>query len=66
MKKIPYQEAKTVLSYFELSEEASELIEETMSPREVVEALNKGSLYIDLASFFFSCPTYERVYLVGD
>lgn len=63
MKKIPYQDSAKLLSYFDLSDEAEQVIDSKDSPIAVIEALKKAELNIDLASFFaHALPMREAIW----
>ncbi len=51
-KKIPFQDCKALLSHFELSEDAAELVTSNLSPKDAIDSLYQNSLFLDLTHFF--------------
>ncbi|GAL18401.1 hypothetical protein JCM19235_6954 [Vibrio maritimus] len=63
MKKIPYQDSKKILSYFDLSDEAKELVNDALPPIEVIRVLQKAALNIDLTTFIaHALPMRESIW----
>lgn len=63
MKKIPYQDSKKILSYFDLSDEAKDVVQDSLPPIEVIRVLQKESLNIDLATFIaHALPMRESIW----
>ncbi|WP_211091865.1 DUF6931 family protein [Vibrio agarilyticus] len=52
MKKIPYAQSHSILTHFELSPEAADVIDGNWAPIEVITQLQKQRLYLDLTAFF--------------
>lgn len=63
MKKIPYQDSKKILSYFDLSDEAKVLVNDALPPIEVIRVLQKAALNIDLTTFIaHALPMRESIW----
>lgn len=63
MKKIPYDNCKNIFTYFELSDEAKELVNETLAPADVIHILKQANLNIDLTTFIaHALPMRESIW----
>jgi hypothetical protein len=62
MKKIPYADCTTILQRFELSEEATALLDPLATPQSALKILHQSKLVLDLINFFaHSLPPREAI-----
>lgn len=63
LKKIPYSDIRSILSRFELSNDAATVISADMQPMQAIELLQSESLYTDLVNFYsHALPLREAIW----